>query len=427
MSASHNHKTRTLWLMGILHAFTHIYQIVLIPLYLLIQRGLKLESVERATLLVTVMGVAYYLPSYPLGVLADRHSRKMLLAIGLALNGLGFICLGFAPNYACALAGVVLAGFGGSFYHPAATALIARAFPKTTGRALGLAGMGASAGFFVGPIYSGWRAQATGNWRYPVVEIGALGVIFAGIFYWLAEEEATGCADASTSAAKPQEKLFPTKILFAIFLFMAVAFSLRDFAGTAMGSLGSLFLQDAHGFTPQTTGFMLSGLYVASAISNPLFGHLSDGGRVRWALMLLSLATLLVALFPHVPRGWMMPVLAAYGFFFMASYPVVEAALMESVPDSVRGRVFGLFVMFGGLLGNLSHWAVGAFVKNLGPSAALPASYYLAYGVMALLMFSSLAGLPCLHAIRKREGLAHVPAAPAPRAAALPAPNSALE
>jgi MFS-type transporter involved in bile tolerance (Atg22 family) len=123
----------------------------------------------------------------------------------------------------------------------------------------------------------------------------------------------------------------------------------------------------------------------------------------------------------------MMPVLAAYGFFFMASYPVVEAALMESVPDAMRGRVFGLFVMFGGLLGNLSHWAVGAFVKNLGPSAAFPSSYYLAYAAMAFLMFSSLAGLPCLHAIRKREGIAPVPKTPAPRADALPAPSSALE
>jgi len=57
MTSRPDHKTRTLWLMGILHGFTHVFQIALIPLYLLIQRGLKLESVERATLLVTVMGL----------------------------------------------------------------------------------------------------------------------------------------------------------------------------------------------------------------------------------------------------------------------------------------------------------------------------------------------------------------------------------
>ena len=405
MSAHKDHKVRTLWLAGALHGFTHLYQIALAPLYLLIQRGLKLESVEQATLLVTVMGLAYFIPSYPMGVLADRCSRKKLMAIGLALNGLGFVCLGLAPNYACALAGVALAGFGGSFYHPAATALIARIYPARTGWALGMVAIGASAGFFFSPIYSGWRGEMTNGWRYPVVELGAMGIIFSGIFYWLAEEEPEVPVAKTPKQAK--EKLFPTRALWAIFVLMALAFSMRDFAGAAMVSLGSLFLQTAHGFNPKTTGFILSGIYLASAVSNPVFGHLSDGGRIRWAISLLLLALVMVAIFPHVPKGWMFIALSAYGFFFMASYPVVEAALMESVPDAVRGRVFGLFITFAGLIGNLSHWFVGGYVKNLGVRAGDPAAYYAIYAVLAGMILVSLLGLPCMRAIRKREGLEH--------------------
>src|SRR5271156_3642434 len=138
MSSDHHHRVRTLWLSGILHAFTHLYQMALVPLYLLIQKDFQLASEGEATLLVTVMGIAYFLPSYPMGMLADRLSRKKLLAIGLALNGLGFVFLGLSPNYACALASVALAGFGGSFYHPAATALVARIYPARTGWALGM-------------------------------------------------------------------------------------------------------------------------------------------------------------------------------------------------------------------------------------------------------------------------------------------------
>ena len=99
--------------------------------------------------------------------------------------------------------------------------------------------------------------------------------------------------------------------------------------------------------------------------------------------------------------------LGAYGFFFMASYPVTEAALMESVPDAVRGRVFGLFITFGGLIGNLSHWLIGAYVKNLGVRANEPTAYYAAYAVLAGAILVSLLGLPCMRAIRKREGLEH--------------------
>src|SRR5437899_12502954 len=113
MSRDSNHRTRTLWLAGALHAFTHVYQVALMPLYLLIQEDLKLVSVSQATLLVTVMMVGYVLPSYPMGMAADRLSRNKLLAGGLAINSLGFILLSFAPNYALATFAVLLAGFGG--------------------------------------------------------------------------------------------------------------------------------------------------------------------------------------------------------------------------------------------------------------------------------------------------------------------------
>jgi len=237
------------------------------------------------------------------------------------------------------------------------------------------------------------------------VELGAMGVIFSGVFYWLAEEEQGGPIPGTKK--RSAAKLFPTRALWIFFLLMAIAFSLRDFAGMGMASLSSLFLQNAHGFNPKTTGFILSGIYLASAISNPVFGHLSDGGRMRWAISLLLLSCVMVVVFPHVPKTWMFVVLSAYGFFFLASYPVVEAALMDSVPDAVRGRVFGLFITFGGLIGNISHWAVGDFVKHLGLQAGSPGAYYLIYAMLAGLVLLSLLGLPCMHAIRRREGLEH--------------------
>ena len=113
----------------------------------------------------------------------------------------------------------------------------------------------------------------------------------------------------------------------------------------------------------------------------------------------------MISAFPRVPVNWIIPVLLAYGFFFMASYPITEAALMEAVPDSVRGRVYGLFLTIGGLVGNLSHWLVGGWVKTLGARAALPESYFPLYNLLSLLVVGSLVALPFLHAIRKREGL----------------------
>src|SRR5437868_10233085 len=90
VTVSHSHKIRTLWLLGILHAFTHIYHVCLMPLYLQIQQGLGLAEVGKATLLMSVLMISYFGPSYPMGLLADHYSRKKLLTIGLFVNGLGF-------------------------------------------------------------------------------------------------------------------------------------------------------------------------------------------------------------------------------------------------------------------------------------------------------------------------------------------------
>ena len=421
MNVDEAHKIRTMWLCGALHALTHIYHVALIPLYLLIRQDLQLASDGQATFLVTVLGLAYYLPSYPMGVLADRISRKKLLAIGLAINGLGFAGLSFAPSYPWAIVCLAVAGFGGSFYHPAATAMVARLYPVGTGKALGLVAIGASAGFFIGPIYSGWRGEVAG-WRAPVFELGVLGILCAGVFAWLAEERAT--PNAMVANARSAEKLFPTPALWLFFIASSVAFSLRDFAGGGMGSLSSLFLQRAHGFSPRATGLALAGIFLASAISNPLFGGLSDRGRIRWTCSVLLLAAGMVAIFPRLPESGLIPALVIYGFFFLASYPMVEAAIMESVPDAVRGRVFGLFITMGGLVGNLAHWMVGDWVRRLGDGASLPPRYYALYGFLALLIVLALAGLPCLHAIRKREHLEPSPSGAATSATALRVPHS---
>src|SRR2546427_4136781 len=399
MNTDKDHPVRTLWLCGTLHAFTHIYHVALMPLYLLIQRDLKLASVEAATLLLTLMMLAYFLPSYGMGVLADRLSRKKLLAAGLAINALGYVALASAPNYGWAVLCVLISGLGGSFFHPAATSMVARLFPTNTGSALGLVGVGASIGFFIGPLYSGWRAESAG-WRAPVLELGSAGVLMAGLFVWLAQEEPARI-QPNESKIVP-EKLFASPALCLLFIAMSFAFGLRDFTGSSMGSLGSLFLQNACGFDLKQTGMALSAIFLASVVSNPLFGHLSDRGRIRWTCAVLLISVILVGIFPRVPAQWLIPTFALYGFFFMASYPMVEAALMEAVPDAVRGRAFGFFITLAGLIGNLSHWMAGNWVKSLGTNAHSTHAYYPLYGKLSILLLLSLLGLPCLHAVRRR-------------------------
>src|SRR5690606_30310110 len=149
--------------------------------------------------------------------------------------------------------------------------LVARLYPKETGSALGKVGIGAALGFFLGPIYAGWRGGMAG-WRQPILELGVAGLIGAILFVLLAREQPVQPKTGSTHDSKIPVKLFAVSMILFFFLGASAAFCFRVFAGSGMASLGSLFLQPAHGFDVRQTGQTLSCIYLAPVISNPIFG-----------------------------------------------------------------------------------------------------------------------------------------------------------
>src|SRR6185503_15068522 len=99
----------TLALCTLLHAFTHAYGTVLVPLYLLMVTDLRLRGVWQASLVVTVYGFVYCAFSYPAGIMADRADRKLLLGIGLVGNAVAVALIGLARQYELVVALAVAA------------------------------------------------------------------------------------------------------------------------------------------------------------------------------------------------------------------------------------------------------------------------------------------------------------------------------
>src|SRR5687768_7866574 len=177
----------TLVLCMVLHAFTHAYGTMLVPLYLAMQTDLRLWGVGAASLIVTVYGLVYCLGSYPAGVLADRVNRKALLGLGLIVNAVAILLMGLTRRYELLIALGVLAGLAGTLFHPAANALSTAHYPKSPGMAIGVLSTGAAIGFFAGPRYAGWRAEHA-TWQTPLVEAGLLGIVIGIAFLFIAKE-----------------------------------------------------------------------------------------------------------------------------------------------------------------------------------------------------------------------------------------------
>jgi MFS family permease len=380
----------------VLHAFTHIYGSMLVPLYLLIARDLNLGGVGRvggATLIVTVYGVVYNLLSFPAGILADRHNRKWLLGIGLIGNAAAILLMGFTRQYEMLLALGALAGVFGSLFHPAAGALAPAHYPRAPGLAIGLLGIGAGIGFFAGPQIAGWRAASAmwqpplsplhlghvSAWQRPCVELGLAGVIMGIIFLLVGVE-----AKRQTDVALPSEHALGKSLRWRIAA-VGLVLGFRDFAGVAGLSLVSIFLQKAHRYDVKHAGLVVGGIVLLSVVGNPLLVYLSPGRRRLPMLTAVLIAGgIVVCITPLLSGGGaaMIAVLCIFFFFQLGSYAVSDAAMLERIAADKRGRTVGLFLFIAGSMASTGPWIMGWWSDHLGAGASNPKSYWPAFCVL---------------------------------------------
>lgn len=403
-----------------MHAFTHAFGSMLVPLYLLMVADMHLPGVRSAALIVTIYGLVYNLGSYPAGVLADHFNRKWLLGLGLIGNALAVLAMGLTRNYDVMIGVSVAAGLCGAMYHPTANALVPAHFPKSPGMAIGVLGIGAGIGFFVGPQFAGWQAQAAhwqfdhvADWQRPLVEMGLIGILGAIIFLIFAKEarESRTKRDAhgkrreivsvmparmSTEEIVPGYESHEAGVHLPRWLFwrvvgIASVLGFRDFAGVAAFSLASIYLQKAHAYTAKQAGLAIGIMMLVGVVVNPVSVYISSGQRrlrMLWAVLVAG--GLLLATVPLWSVLGGVPALCLFSCCQLGSYAMSDAAILERVDPESRGRVVGVFLTLAGTFAATSPFIVGWATDLLGDRAAHPWAYLPIFGVLgAMMIFAS--------------------------------------
>ncbi|MDB5355059.1 MAG: hypothetical protein JWN24_1512 [Phycisphaerales bacterium] len=410
MSSRHGGFTAvvTLGLSTVLHAFTHAYGAMLVPLYLLIVRDLHLRGVESAAMIVTVYGMVYALGSYGAGVMADRVDRKAMLGVGLMLNAIAIVAMGLTRSYPMLLMLAVLAGLAGTLFHPSANALVPEHFPKSPGMVIGLLGIGSGLGFFAGPQYAGWRAEAArwhwhavADWQRPCVELGAAGLVVGVLFLMLAREARPELAEGAheREVHPPLGKRLRWRVLA-----IAAVLGCRDFAGVASLSLASIYLQKAQHRDPKETGLFLGVMMLMGVVANPLAVWLSPGRRrLRFLTGSLVISSFIIASVPLVPRAFVLPVLCLFQSMHLGSYAMSDAAILERVSANVRGRVVGLFLTVAGSFAGISPWLMGFWTDRMGAGTLRQLPYLAPFGTLGLMMIVAAFSTPIIAKLGKAD------------------------
>src|SRR5205807_1106485 len=106
--------------------------------------------------------------------------------------------------------------------------------------------------------------------------------------------------------------------------------------------------------------FIVGAMMLIGVVANPLAVWISPG-RKRLPMLALALlsAGVVVCAVPWFSASWVLPVLCLFQAFHLGSYAIGDAAILERVAPSLRGRVVGLFLTLAGTAANLSPWIMG--------------------------------------------------------------------
>lgn len=175
-------RPRLVVLVSLTHGVTEFFGIVVPPLFPFMVPALDASYAELTLLVVTYFVVAS-VGQLVVGPVADDYDPRRLLAGGTAALALGIGAVAFARGLPPMVAGMALAGVGGSVYHPTGMSLISDAESAAShGRSMGIHGALGAAGTVAAPLVAVSVASVAG-WRAALVVASGLGLCFAAALY----------------------------------------------------------------------------------------------------------------------------------------------------------------------------------------------------------------------------------------------------
>lgn len=382
---------REVGLLSIAHGVNEFYSVALPPILPLIVADFGVSYAE-AGVLVTVYFVVYSVFQLPAGRLADRFGQRLLLAAGMVLLSTGILVLAFAPDFQTLLAGEIVAGVGGSTYHPAGMSLISDIESgETEGTAMGVHGLGGVAGTALAPALIGGLA-AVRDWRFALVVAAGVGVVYTAIFLLLfsdvdaddaeaAEPDATtataadGGADASARgvAARVGNALNVPLESWVVVLFLTNFATSLELNAVRTFATSYLFERTAAtGLSNLVFFVMLVGAGMASLGAGRLADRVDRiwlGVAAMTASAVMLAATVFVPADPLLLVGWFF----VLGMTMYAVYPALNAITSARSEREFSGSLFAVTLTAGSLGGAAGPTLFGYLASELGMEQAFPA------------------------------------------------------
>lgn len=349
----------TFGLLGAAHSLNHSLFLVLSPLLSNIAQSLGV-SFQTLGLVATATYFIYGTGALAGGPLSDMIGSVKVARISIGLAGASSVLFLVCRDIYTFAAAMFLMALWASFYHPTANKLIAQAFPKTTGSAMGIHNAAGNAGQVLTPTVA-FLLGVLIDWRFSFIFFGLLSIGTAFLMNRISIEE---------DAPKGPRKLALMEFLrlpnfWQILLFNALV----GFVFRGVEVYFPTFLRLGQGYTGEFAAIGSSLILLFGVAGQLIGGRGSDKvGPTKIILgsiigVLLSLLLLLLA-----PIGY--PVVIAftliYGVAVFAHQPSMTNLVSRVTPRHLMGLSYGVMFFFSFGLGSVAAAVLGWLTDGYG-------------------------------------------------------------
>ncbi len=351
------HATTALLVLTALNLVNYVDRSVLNAVQPLVQAEFQLTKTQLGYL--TSAFLIFYMVAAPfVGPLADRYSRKRIIALGAFFwSGLTLLTA-VTHTYAELLVRHTLVGIGEATFVTIAPTFVADLFSEDRrGRILGVFYLAIPVGFALGYILGGWLGPQYG-WRFPFYLAAAPGFLVGVAVLFLKEPE-RGQFDSLKET--PDRATIPGLARNPAFLTSTLGMAAMTF------SLGGIlvwmpqFLYSERHYSLEKANLIFGIIVVVDGILAALTGGwLGDYllRRTKGAYYLVSAAGMalgvpfmIVALFFKGPI--MVPAIAVAAFFLLLNTSPLNAAVINSVGAHIRATAIAVNIFIIHILGDV--------------------------------------------------------------------------
>lgn len=335
--------------------------------------------------------IVYMLASPVFGSLADRYSRKMLIALGVVLWSLSTAAAAFATGFWSFLTARAFVGVGEAAYATLAPALMSDLYPpERRNRVLTVfytaIPIGAALGFSLGGIlgeHCGWRAA--------FLIVGLPGVA-AAVTALMIRDPGLGAQDGKPSGPPPSWKSALKSLrrnreyVLAVFGYTAITF-----ASGGMADWFPTFLSRHRGMSHAEAGSVLGTVTIIGGLLGTLTGGiLADRlrGRTRHPYLALSAVSMVPSFLFAVLALTLQDRPAIIGCILLAQFFLwfyngpINTVLLNCVEPAYRARAFSLSILLIHILGDAVSPPIIGWISDL--TGNLPLALWLIPATMGL-------------------------------------------